>query len=74
MPHDAVAPMVALLTVQGVDGTTLRALLQRALARSPAARYATAEAFRDALRGWAAPVSAPTAASNASRALRRPVC
>ncbi|ART49987.1 serine/threonine protein kinase [Acidovorax carolinensis] len=50
---------------QGVDHT-LRAILQRALARSPAARYATAGEFGDALRAWAAPVSAPTAASNAT--------
>ena len=49
----------------GVDGA-LRAVVQRALARSPGARYATAGDFRDALRGWAAPVSAPTAASNAT--------
>ena len=40
--------------------------MQRALARSPSARYATAGDFRDALRAWAAPVSAPTAASNAT--------
>ncbi len=50
---------------QGVDHT-LRAILQRALARSPAARYATAGEFGDALRAWAAPVSALTAASNAT--------
>ena len=49
----------------GVDGA-LRAVVLRALARSPGARYATAGDFRDALRGWAAPVSAPTAASNAT--------
>ena len=49
----------------GVDDA-LRAIVQRALARSPSARYATAGDFRDALRGWAAPVSAPTAASNAT--------
>ena len=50
---------------QGVDDT-LRVILQRALARSPAARYATAGEFGDALRAWAAPVSAPAAASNAT--------
>lgn len=49
----------------GVDDA-LRAILQRALARDPAARYPTAGDLRDALRAWAAPVSAPTAASNAT--------
>ncbi len=49
----------------GVDDA-LRAILQRALAREPAARHATAAELRDALRAWAAPVSAPTAASNAT--------
>lgn len=37
----------------------LRAVVQRALARSPGARYATAGDFRDALRGWAAPSAPP---------------
>jgi serine/threonine protein kinase len=50
---------------QGVDDA-LRAILQRALARIPAARYASAGEFRDALRAWATPVSAPTPASNAA--------
>ncbi|OGB47604.1 MAG: serine/threonine protein kinase [Burkholderiales bacterium RIFCSPLOWO2_12_FULL_65_40] len=49
----------------GVDDN-LRAILQRALAREPSARFASAADFRDALRAWAAPVSAPTAASNAT--------
>ena len=49
----------------GVDDR-LRAIVQRALARDPAARYATAGDFRDALRAWATPVSAPTPASNAT--------
>lgn len=49
----------------GVDDG-LRAILQRALARDPAGRYASAAQLRDALRDWAAPVSAPTAASNAT--------
>jgi len=49
----------------GVDDT-LRAVLLRALAREPSARFASAADFRDALRAWAAPVSAPTAASNAT--------
>lgn len=49
----------------GVDDN-LRAILRRALAREPLARYASAADFRDALRAWAAPVSAPTAASNAT--------
>jgi len=44
----------------------LRAILQRAMARDPAQRYATAADFRDALRAWAAPASAPSAASNAT--------
>ncbi len=44
----------------------LRSILQRALAREPSARFASAADFRDALRAWAAPVSAPTAASNAT--------
>ena len=48
----------------GVDDG-LRAILQRAMARDPAQRYATAADFRDALRAWAAPASAPSAASNA---------
>ena len=50
---------------QGVDDA-LRAILQRALARIPAARYASAGEFRDALSAWATPVSAPTPASNAA--------
>jgi HD-like signal output (HDOD) protein len=49
----------------GVDDN-LRAILLRALARDPTARFASAADFRDALRAWAAPVSAPTAASNAT--------
>ena len=49
----------------GVDDN-LRAILQRALAREPSARHASAADFRDVLRTWAAPVSAPTAASNAT--------
>lgn len=49
----------------GVDDN-LRAILRRALAREPSARFASAADFRDALRAWAAPVSAPTAASNAT--------
>ena len=49
----------------GVDDG-LRAILQRAMARDPAQRYATAADFRDALRAWAAPASAPSAASNAT--------
>ena len=49
----------------GVDDA-LRAILQRAMAREPGDRFASAAEFRDALRAWAAPVSAPTAASNAT--------
>lgn len=49
----------------GVDDN-LRAILQWAMARDPAQRYPAAGDFRDALRAWAAPVSAPTAASNAT--------
>lgn len=49
----------------GVDDG-LRAILQRALAREPAQRYPSAAEFRDALRAWAAPASAPSAASNAT--------
>ena len=49
----------------GVDDG-LRAILQRVIARDPAQRYATAADFRDALRAWAAPASAPSAASNAT--------
>lgn len=49
----------------GVDDG-LRAILQRAMARDPGQRYASAAEFRDALRAWAAPASAPTAASNAT--------
>lgn len=44
----------------------LRSILRRALARDPAERYASAQEMCDALRAWAAPVSAPTAASNAA--------
>ena len=47
----------------GVDDG-LRAILQRAMAREPGERYASAAEFRDALRTWAAPASAATAASN----------
>ena len=49
----------------GVDDG-LRAILQRAMARDPGQRYTSAAEFRDALRSWAAPASAPTAASNAT--------
>ncbi|WP_298208559.1 serine/threonine protein kinase [Acidovorax sp.] len=49
----------------GVDDG-LRAILQRAMARDPSQRYASAAELRDALRAWAAPVSAPSAASNAT--------
>ena len=49
----------------GVDDG-LRAILQRGMARRPSERYASAAEFRDALRAWAAPASAPTAASNAT--------
>lgn len=49
----------------GVDDG-LRAILQRGMARDPVQRYASAAEFRDALRAWAAPASAPTAASNAT--------
>ena len=49
----------------GVDDG-LRAILQRAMARDPGQRYPSAAALRDALRAWAAPASAPTAASNAT--------
>jgi HD-like signal output (HDOD) protein len=49
----------------GVDDG-LRAILQRAMARDPGQRYTSAAEFRDALRAWAAPASAPTAASNAT--------
>lgn len=49
----------------GVDDA-LRAILQRAMARDPGQRYQSAAEFRDALRAWAAPASAPTAASNAT--------
>lgn len=49
----------------GVD-EGLRAILQRATARDLAQRYASAADFREALRGWAVPASAPTAASNAT--------
>ncbi len=44
----------------------LRPVLQRALAHDPAQRYPGAAELRDALRAWAAPASAPTAASNAT--------
>lgn len=49
----------------GVDDG-LRAILQRAMARDPGQRYPSAAEFRDALRAWAAPASAPTSASNAT--------
>ncbi len=49
----------------GVDDG-LRAVLQRGMARDPGQRYASAAEFRDALRAWAAPASAPTAANNAT--------
>ena len=49
----------------GVDDG-LRAILRRGMARDPGQRYASAADFRDALRAWAAPASAPTAASNAT--------
>ena len=49
----------------GVDDA-LRAILQHALARDPAQRYASAAEFRDALQAWAAPVSASTTAGNAT--------
>jgi serine/threonine protein kinase len=49
----------------GVDDT-LRSILQHALSRDPAQRYASAADFRDALQAWAAPVSASTAAGNAT--------
>lgn len=49
----------------GVDDA-LRAILQRAMAREPGQRYPSVAEFRDALRAWAAPASAPTAASNAT--------
>ena len=49
----------------GVDDA-LRAILLRALARDPSARFVSAADFRDALRAWAAPASAPTAQSNAT--------
>ena len=49
----------------GVDDG-LRAILRRALARNPAERHASALELRDALHAWAAPVSAPTEASNAT--------
>ncbi|MES2611164.1 MAG: HDOD domain-containing protein [Pseudomonadota bacterium] len=44
----------------------LRTLLQRALGQDGATPFAGATELRDALRAWAAPVSAPTAASNAT--------
>ena len=44
----------------------LRTLLQRALGQDGAAPFSGATELRDALRAWAAPVSAPTAASNAT--------
>ncbi|MGV3680033.1 MAG: HDOD domain-containing protein [Acidovorax sp.] len=44
----------------------LRTLLQRALGHDGADPFAGAGGLRDALRAWAAPVSAPTAASNAT--------
>ncbi|WP_404300393.1 HDOD domain-containing protein [Alicycliphilus denitrificans] len=49
----------------GVDDG-LRAILHRALAREPAQRHASAQELCHALRTWAAPASAPTAASNAA--------
>lgn len=49
----------------GVDDG-LRAILQRAMARDPGERYGSAADFRDALRTWAAPASASSAASNAT--------
>lgn len=49
----------------GVDDG-LRAILQRAMARAPGERYGSAADFRDALRTWAAPASASSAASNAT--------
>jgi len=49
----------------GVDDG-LRAILQRAMARDPAQRFAAAGDFRDALRAWATPASAPSAATNAT--------
>ncbi len=45
---------------------TLRPVLQRALAQDPAQRYPGAAELRDALRAWATPATAPTAASNAT--------
>ena len=55
----------------GVDDG-LRAILQRAMARDPAQRYATAADFRDALRAWAAPASAPSAARDKMSCRRAP--
>lgn len=49
----------------GVDDA-LRSVLQRGMARDAGQRYPSAAEFRDALRAWAAPASAPTAASNAT--------
>lgn len=49
----------------GVDDG-LRAILRRALAREPAQRHASALELGGALRAWVAPVTAPTAASNAT--------
>ena len=44
----------------------LRAILERALAHDPGQRYVSAGQLRDELRGWAMPVNAPSAASNAT--------
>ena len=49
----------------GVDDG-LRPTPPRPRARDPGQRYTSAAEFRDALRAWAAPASAPTAASNAT--------
>jgi eukaryotic-like serine/threonine-protein kinase len=45
----------------------LRAIVLRALARDPARRYASAQALRDALQGWAAPKSAAAAEAAAAQ-------
>ncbi|UCV00017.1 serine/threonine protein kinase [Acidovorax radicis] len=69
-PKNATPPLPDVAGLQqalgpGVD-EGLRALLQRATARDTDQRYGSAADFRDALRGWAVPASAPTAANNAT--------
>ena len=68
LPWGASAGGLQALTLALGDAAddALRPILQRALAQDPAQRYAGAVELRDALRAWAAPATAPTAASNAT--------